>query len=477
MLNILFWSVVSAAFIGPGTVTTAAKSGASFGFALLWALVFSTFACLLLQEAAARITMGSGRNLGQAIAHQFEGTSSRLPILILVVGAIILGAAAYQTGNLIGAREGMSLLVGQSSGEEASLLANNLPSILLVTIGIIAAIALSIPSIQVIAKLLGLVVVVMGVCFLSAAINVVADGGNPAIGAQLRPSLSGLLSGSLRPSFPEGSSLLILGLIGTTIVPYNLFLGSGIANKGQSLGEMRFGLSVAIILGGIISMAVLVVGSAIVGEFSFPALAEALSERMGGWGRAVLGIGLFSAGLTSAITAPLAAAITAQSLFGAKHPEKWQLNSRNFKLVWLTVLLIGVSFGLAGFKPIPAIIIAQALNGVILPFVSIFLIFVINDPALMGKEGLNGKLSNILMSLVIWVALVLGLKNVTAATLTVINFVYNRFIFDASATDLSPPAEKLALGLGNNGVVAIMVVALILSIVIGLIISKKRKSA
>ena len=50
ILNILFWSVVSSAFIGPGTITTAAKSGASFGTDLLWALVFSTLACLLLQE-------------------------------------------------------------------------------------------------------------------------------------------------------------------------------------------------------------------------------------------------------------------------------------------------------------------------------------------------------------------------------------------------------------------------------------------
>ncbi len=68
LLNILFWSVISAAFIGPGTITTASKAGALFGFDLLWALVFSTFACLVLQEAVARLAIHSGTNLGEAIS-------------------------------------------------------------------------------------------------------------------------------------------------------------------------------------------------------------------------------------------------------------------------------------------------------------------------------------------------------------------------------------------------------------------------
>ena len=66
LLNILLWSVIAAAFIGPGTVTTAASSGARFGFALLWALLFSTVACLVLQEASARVAVVSGRTLALA---------------------------------------------------------------------------------------------------------------------------------------------------------------------------------------------------------------------------------------------------------------------------------------------------------------------------------------------------------------------------------------------------------------------------
>ena len=68
-------------------------------------------------------------------------------------------------------------------------------------------------------------------------------------GLLLKPPPGEVLAGLAVPSVPAGSSLLVLGLVGTTVVPYNLFLGSGIA-RGPRLGEARFGLAVAIVLGG-----------------------------------------------------------------------------------------------------------------------------------------------------------------------------------------------------------------------------------
>ena len=72
LASILVWSAISAAFIGPGTVTTAARAGAGFGLALLWAVVFSTAACFLLQEASARVTIATGRPLGQVIRNSVD---------------------------------------------------------------------------------------------------------------------------------------------------------------------------------------------------------------------------------------------------------------------------------------------------------------------------------------------------------------------------------------------------------------------
>lgn len=406
ILNILFWSIISAAFIGPGTITTASKAGAEFGFSLLWALVFSTFACLILQEASARIAIHTGQNLGEAIAARFKGGSKRLLILLLVVGAIIIGSAAYETGNFVGAVAGISMMVDIKNYW------------LVLIMGVMAAIALSIPSIRVLARLMGYLVVIMGAVFLVTAI-------------MIKPDVVEIAKGAFLPAIPDGqgTGLLILGLIGTTVVPYNLFLGSGIADKSQKIKEMRIGLGIAIILGGIISGAVLVVGTAIQGDYSYQLLARALTERMGEWALYLFGFGMFAAGFSSAVTAPLASAITAKSLFGTGTKKKWDIGSRNFRLVWGSVLLTGIFFGVINLKPIPVIIFAQAMNGFVLPFISVFLVIVVNDPELMGRSKLNGWISNLFMVLVVWITMILGGMNILKSVQTVTrwNFIANSY--------------------------------------------------
>jgi len=395
LLNILFWSILSAAFIGPGTITTAAKAGANFQFDLLWALVFSTFACLVLQEAAARLSIVSNKSLGSAIAETFGKVKGGWMVFLLIIGAIIIGSAAYQTGNLLGAAEGILLISNISSGPVIFILA------------IIAGIALLFPSLQILARSLGFLVVLMGFAFITTALLI-------------KPNISDLISGSFIPQMPEGSGLLILGLIGTTVVPYNIFLGSGLTDKTQTIKEMRFGISIAILLGGITSMAVLIVGSAISGEFTYVALGQTLGNKLGSWAVWFFGFGLFAAGFSSSITAPLASAITARDLFQHKNAKKWAQNGIYFKMIWGLVLVTGLAFGLAGFKPIPAIIAAQALNGLILPFISIFLWFAINNTSLMAQNT-NSKFQNILFGSIVWVSLVLGLWNVLKASMRFFN--------------------------------------------------------
>ena len=392
ILNILFWSVISAAFIGPGTITTASKAGAEFGFSLLWALVFSTIACLVLQEAVARITIYSGSSLGEAIYKRYRNSSVKNIILVLIIGAIILGSAAYETGNIMGAVAGIQFLLPW----------NNI--FLVLIIGMLAFFALNLPSLRNIAQLMGYVVVIMGASFVTTAIL-------------LKPDIGEVLRGSFLPQVPgsQSSGILVLGLIGTTVVPYNLFLGSGITDKSQSIKEMRFGLSIAIILGGLISMAVLITGTFVEGNFSFEGLINTLDITLGKFAVWIFGIGMLAAGFTSAVTAPLASALTAKSLFYHKNNLKWSEKSLYFKTIWAGVLIIGIGFGLIGLKPIPVIILAQALNGLILPFISIFLLIIINDPNIMGASKLNGLVSNCLLLMVVWITLILGILNIFKA--------------------------------------------------------------
>jgi manganese transport protein len=389
-MPVLFWSVIAAAFIGPGTVTTCASAGARHGFALLWAVLFSTLACLVLQEAAARLAILSGLDLGRAIRARFHRGAAGLLALLLVLGAIVLGCAAYEAGNILGAVSGVAL--GAALPGAAMTLA----------LGAGAGALLWFGRAGTVARLMGIVVAFMGAAFLIVALL-------------LRPGPAALLRGALLPVLPAGAGLLVLGLVGTTVVPYNLFLGSALA-RGQNLSDVRLGLVVAIPLGGFISMGILVTGAAVSGPFSFESLAATLSGRLGWWAGPFFAFGLFTAGFSSAITAPLAAALTARSLFAGSRPERWDEHAWRYRAVWLAVLASGVVLALSGVRPIPAILLAQALNGVLLPFVSCFLLIMLNDRALLGDEGLNRPASNALMGAVVAVTLLLGVMNALGAT-------------------------------------------------------------
>jgi hypothetical protein len=103
------------------------------------------------------------------------------------------------------------------------------------------------------------------------------------------------------------------------------------------------------------------------------------------------------------------------------------------------VLASGIAFGLSGVKPIPAILIAQALNGLLLPFVGIFLLLILNDRDLLGSEGLNGVFANTAMGLVVGLTLLLGLwRGISAAA--------SAFSFSVpTPTTLLLPAAALAV--------------------------------
>jgi Mn2+/Fe2+ NRAMP family transporter len=387
--SVLFWSVIAAAFIGPGTVTAAAKAGAGFGYALLWALAFSTLACLVLQEASARLTIVSGRDLGQAIRSRYGAARSNAAVPLFAVGAVILGCAAYEAGNILGGVAGAVLGAGLH------------PRGATVGSALVAAGLLWFGRTKIVARLLGVLVAMMGVAFLLTA-------------GSLGPSFPALLRGTFVPSMPDGSSLLVLGLVGTTVVPYNLFLGSGLA-RGESLPLMRFGLGVSIVFGGVISMGILAVGAAVNGPFGYDAVVEVLTLRLGAWARTLFGLGLYAAGFSSAITAPLAAAVTARSLFSRGEGDRWSDRSWRFRAVWAGVLAVGVGFGLAGIRPIPAIVLAQALNGVLLPFAAVFLLLAVNDVRLMGAARVNGSWTNVAMGTVVSVTILLGVTGVAKA--------------------------------------------------------------
>lgn len=389
LVGVLGGAVLAAAFLGPGTITTAARAGAEFRYALLWTLFFATLACWILQEASARLTILTGDSLGEALRKRFSTGFSAVATIWLVAGAVLLGCAAYEAGNILGGVAGARLTLPYS--QETLTLVSATAAGLLLGFG----------STRQVTAVLTLFVALMGASFLFTA-------------ARLAPPVGEVVRGLLVPSLPQGQTLLALGLVGTTVVPYNLFLGSGLA-RGQDLATTRSGLTVSLGLGGLISMGVVMVGAALTGEFSYPALGDVLTGELGPWARHFFAMGLFAAGFSSAVTAPLAAAMTARSLFSdGPDDSSWSETSARYRGVWIAVLLAGAVFGLTGVRPVPVIIVAQAFNGILLPLVAMFLFAVMNDRRRLGDAS-NGTLQNLGMGAVVVVAVALGVRGVLGA--------------------------------------------------------------
>ncbi len=382
--SVILYSVISAAFIGPGTITTAITAGATHQLQLLWAVALGTLGCLMLQETSARIVISSGLNLGQASQKCF-GNSWGKALMVLVGVTVMLGCAAYEAGNMLGAVSGLNLLTSVDV------------KILTVLVAAASFVVLWTNKRQVISWLMTVLVGLMGVAFFILAL-------------QQPFSIKDVLTHTVMPSFPSGSALLILGLIGTTIVPYNIFLGSGIS-KGKTIPLMRIGLTVSVLVGGLITAAILIAGTSVQAFSSFPELAGSLREKLGPVGSLALGIGLFAAGFSSSITAPYASSVIASTVFG------WE-DQRRLRLVWVTVLLVGFLFGISGIKPIPVILTVQALNGLMLPLLVALLIMVVNQRSVTSTSHLPGLLYNLLLLLMLGSVLLIGMNQVEKALIT-----------------------------------------------------------
>lgn len=136
-------------------------------------------------------------------------------------------------------------------------------------------------------------------------------------------------------------------------------------------------------------------------------LAKGLEPLFGPWARYFMGSGLFAAGVTSSITAPLAAAFVANSCFGWKAG----LKDLRFRLVWILVLAVGVLTLTFGFDIIQVIKFAQIANGILLPLIAVLLVAMASKSEVMGKHK-NARLQNVLGVVVILVCLVLGIKSI-----------------------------------------------------------------
>lgn len=385
-------TLVAAAFIGPGTVTLCTIAGVKFGANLLWAMLLSIVATIVLQEMAARLGIISQKGLSEVVRQEIPNKGLRTFITFLILGAIVVGNASYEAGNISGGMLGLETIFGKRVIGSISVYP--------IIIGVIAFALLYIGNYKILERVLVGFVLLMSVSFIITAIIT-------------KPNIASIFKGTLLPNFPDGSLLTVIGLIGTTVVPYNLFLHASLVKEcwktEADLAIAKKDTKVSIILGGVVSMAIIVTASVINSDEIKNAsdLAKGLEPLFGSFAKYFLSIGLFAAGITSAITAPLAAAYVAKGCL------RWQdgLKSARFRAVWAIILLLGVIFSSFGIKPIEIIKFAQIANGLLLPIITAILLWMMNKKSILGNY-VNTEKQNFLGFCILGVSIFLGLKSI-----------------------------------------------------------------
>ena len=224
--------VIVGSFIGPGTVTSCTLAGATYGFTLFWCVVFSVIAVIVMQGMAARIGIITQEGLAENMKHDFADRPLLRNILCgLVIIAITIGGLAYMGGDLTGTAMGASALTGVPTRIMAPIL------------GVIVLIVLLFvgDAVKYLEKLLSVCVTLMAIVFLMTMLIV-------------RPDFGELLRGCI-PTVPKGGLMTCLSLIGTTVVPYNMFLHAASAQRTwhtkEELPLCMFGTTVPMIIGEI----------------------------------------------------------------------------------------------------------------------------------------------------------------------------------------------------------------------------------
>ena len=335
-------------------------------------------------------------------SEKYTGKGVRILLAILVIGAVFIGNVAYETGNISGGILGLQA-IWPSLGK--------IPVAIFV-FAVAAGLLLS-GKYDIVEKVLTALVVLMGILFLITAIAV-------------KPNFGEVLKGLFVPRVPQMNRawFYVTGLIGTTVVPYNIYLhASSSAKKWGKDGDkdeaLKTSLTDSILsigLGGIISMCIVITaavcydGSGTAAIASGKAMAEQLKPILGSWATVAFGIGLFAAGMSSAITAPLAAAFASSGILGWGEDMK----KKRFMAIWGIVLIFGlVAVCTLGASPTEIILFAQAANAFLLPITGILLLIACNDKNLMGKYK-NGIIINVLAVIVIGVFLFIAARNMTA---------------------------------------------------------------
>lgn len=378
-----------------GGVTTYSLAGAQFGNTLLWVMIPTTIALVVIQEMCARMGAVSGKGLSDLIRESFG---------VKVTFYVMIALFLTNMGNA----------VSEFAGIAASLELFGISKYISVPVSAVVIWLLIVKgSYRMVEKIF------LVACMVYIAYPIAAFMANPHWGEVLKATVV--------PTIRTDSSYLIMmiGLVGTTIAPWMQFYQqAAVVEKGVTIDQYSFSrLDVVIgcIMAVVVAFFIVVACAATIHQQGVKVetaadAALALKPLVGKYASTLFAFGLFNASLFAACILPLSTAYYICEGMG------WESGiDKDFhqapQFFWLFTIIIGLSAAIILIPNAPLIMImfiSQVVNGAVLPFVLIFMLILINDRHLMGKY-VNGPIFNIIA----WVTVVVMIVLTTVMTVDI----------------------------------------------------------
>ncbi|BDG08145.1 Nramp family divalent metal transporter [Anaeromyxobacter paludicola] len=357
-----------------GGITTYSLAGAQYGHALLWTLVPITIALVVVQEMSARMGVMTGKGLADLIRENYG---------VKVTFWIMVALLVADVGNTI----------AEFSGVAASIQIFGVPPWISVPITAVAVWILVLKGTYRQVEKVFLVA-----CLFYVAYPVSAILAHPDWGTVLRATVT--------PSFQAsgGYVAMLVGVVGTTIAPWmQFYLQSAVVEKGikpEHYGHSRLDVIVGCIITDVVAFFIIAACAATVFKAGVRVetadqAAMALGPLAGKYASWLFAFGLFNASFFAATILPLATSYYICEAFGWESgiDRKWG-EAKQFYSLYTLIVALGAAVVLIPHLPLLRImLLSQVVNGMLLPFILIFMLLLINKEKLMGPHR-NGPWFN-----------------------------------------------------------------------------------
>jgi len=387
------------AMMGPGLITasagndaggiaTYAQAGALYGYSLLWALAITTVSLIVVQEMCTRMGAVTGKGLSDLIREEFG-----IGWATLAMVGLLIANGAITISEFVGINAATRVITSEQA-LQGTAVGGLLPYIVVVLSAIGLWWLVTKGSRGPVERVL-LIMTLVFFAYIPAALKGEHDWG-AVVHATVTPSLAGV-----------GVVAFLIALVGTTISPYmQFFVQSSVVEQGATMSTYRqtrdsviigslFAILVAMFI--IIATAAALYGKAGVTNLNDAgAFAQALGPVLGSWAKILFAVGLFGASLLAAAVLPLSTAFAVCEVFGFESGVDKSFQEApvfNGIFTGLIVLSVFVSLSIPARLLVPVLVQLQAINGVVLTLVVLFVLRLVNNRRLMGRYT-NGPIYN-----------------------------------------------------------------------------------